>query len=248
MTPKIEIVTETGSTNADLLARIEAGETVPEGAWLRAERQTGGRGRVGKVWLSPPGNLFCSTVVNLTPDDHPAPSISLVAGLAVHDLLRGQLMSGTIRPLEQQRWLKWPNDVLYDGAKMAGILCERRGGAVVVGIGINVAVAPAIDGSPTISIHQQNGHNDNDPGRVLEYLAPLFGNRLERWRREPLAATIVEWEARAHERGSPISVAEGAGRLHGTFDGLELGGALRLRLADGTVRVIHAGDVTLEGT
>jgi BirA family biotin operon repressor/biotin-[acetyl-CoA-carboxylase] ligase len=244
----IRVVSETGSTNADLLARLAAGERMPEGFWLRAERQTGGKGRAGRTWESPAGNLYCSTVVNLRPDDHPAPSISLVAGLAVHDLLRGQLLNGGIQGLAEQRWLKWPNDVLYNDAKMAGVLCERLGDSVVVGIGVNVAVAPAIGGRPTIAIHQQNGRNANDPGRVLEFLAPLFAHRLSRWREAPLAATIVEWEARAHERGTVLRAVDNAEVIEGEFDGLANDGALRLRLADGAVRVIHAGDVMLGGS
>jgi BirA family biotin operon repressor/biotin-[acetyl-CoA-carboxylase] ligase len=244
----IEVVAETGSTNADLLARLAWGERLAEGFWLRAERQTGGRGRAGRTWESPPGNLYCSTVVNLRADDHPAPSISLLAGLAVHDLLRGQLLNGGIRGLAEQRWLKWPNDVLYNGAKMAGILCERLGDSVVVGIGVNVAVAPSISGHPTIAIHDQNGRNANEPGRVLEFLAPLFAHRLQRWRETPLAATLVEWESRAHEHGTVLRAMENSEVVVGEFDGLANDGALRLRLADGSVRVIHAGDVMLGGS
>jgi BirA family biotin operon repressor/biotin-[acetyl-CoA-carboxylase] ligase len=242
---RVDTVVQTGSTNADLLARIAEGEFVPEGTWLRAECQTGGRGRSGKTWLSPPGNLYCSTVVHLRAEDHPAPSLSLVAGLALHDLLREQLLNGTISALHEQRWLKWPNDVLIGGAKMAGVLCERRDDVVVVGIGVNVEIAPNIEGCPTISIHEQNGQNDNDPARVLGFLAAHFEIRLAKWRSQPLVATIVEWEARAHERGTWLSVADGAGALTGKFDGLELDGALRLRLADGSVRVIHAGEVRI---
>ncbi len=79
----IETVATTGSTNADLVARLRAGESIPEGYWLRAETQTGGKGRSGRTWISPPGNLYTSTVVNLREGDPPPQTLALVIGLAV---------------------------------------------------------------------------------------------------------------------------------------------------------------------
>lgn len=242
----IHTVPETGSTNADLLNALGKGEALDEGFWLRAELQTGGRGRRGQTWNSPAGNLYCSTIVRLRPDDHPAPSLSLVAGLAVHDLLRTQLINGQSRPPTEQRWLKWPNDVLIGGAKLAGILCERMADAVVVGIGINVEYAPAVVGRTTTSIHQENGNNANDPARILGYLEPRFAERLSAWRDNHLAATIAAWELRAHEVGDRLSVTDDGNTVRGYFAGLDNAGALLLRLEDGEVRTIHAGDVNLD--
>ncbi len=215
-----------------------------EGCWLRAEQQTGGRGRLGRTWLSPPGNLYCSTLVALRPGDPSAPSLAFVAGLAVHDTLTSLAGPGD-QGRGMPRWLKWPNDVLIDGAKIAGILLERTGGHVVVGIGINVASAPELAGRPATCFHRLAGAEPVSAGGVLDRLVPAFAARLLAWRAGGLAATLAAWEDCAHPRGAALSVAGDDGLLAGTFAGLDAGGALRLALADGSLRIIHAGDVTL---
>ncbi|MFN2260234.1 MAG: biotin--[acetyl-CoA-carboxylase] ligase, partial [Parasphingopyxis sp.] len=127
-------IAETGSTNDDLkeLAR----EGAAEGLWLRAERQTRGKGRRGRSWDSPAGNLYASTLVRLRDGDPAAASLALVAGVALWDALAGAL--GDAQGLQ----LKWPNDLLLGGAKLAGILLEREGEAVIVGCGVNLARHP----------------------------------------------------------------------------------------------------------
>lgn len=241
----IETVSETGSTNADLLARLSQGEAISEGYWLRADRQTAGRGRSGREWVSPVGNLYCSTVVRLWPTDPLPQTLSLVAGLAVYDLLSSQLRFGRAFGYEPLR-LKWPNDVLFDGAKIAGILCERIEYNVVVGIGVNVTRPPSIPDRPTISIQEQNGFNSNDAQRVLEYLVPHFEKRLLRWRDEPLENTLAQWSERAHEIGTRLSVHDPQGSdLEGAYFGIDQNGCLQLQMPDGTIQTVHAGDVSL---
>lgn len=213
-----------------------------EGCWLRADAQSGGRGRRGRGWDSPTGNLYCSTIVRLGLADRPAHALSFVTALAVDDLLSQQLRSsgqGVPR-------LKWPNDVLVDGAKICGILLEQVADVVIVGIGINVEHAPQLPDRTTTSIHALNGVNASTPQQILEYLAPFFAARVAQWRTAGLAATLAAWEARAHPRGTPLVVTgEGAEPLAGTFAGLGPDGALRLRLDDGSERAIHAADVSL---
>ena len=239
----IETVAETGSTNADLLARVAQGETLSEGFWLRADRQVGGRGRSGRQWLSPEGNLYASTVVNLGPDELPPQTLSLAIGLAVHDHICGALNTASHRHVV----LKWPNDVLVRRAKVAGILLERSGEVIVVGIGINIASAPVISGRETACIRDLNMKNDASPDYSLQFLAPRVAEQLARWRSDGLAQLVKRWSAAALPKGTPLSVHDGNGEVQkGTFDGLEPNGALRLCLPDGTMRAIHAGDVMLE--
>ena len=133
----IETVRETGSTNADLAARIAHSGYVAEGAWLLADRQTAGRGRLGRSWSDGAGNFMGSTVVHLRHGDPSPDTLALVAGLAVYEAVVSRAGPETM--------LKWPNDVLVDGAKLAGILLERIGDAVVIGIGVNLAAAPRFD-------------------------------------------------------------------------------------------------------
>ena len=239
LTVRLEIVAETGSTSADLLARLAGGVPVQEGHWLVADRQNAGRGRQGRGWLDGSGNFMGSTAVRLLVQDPAPASLSFVAALAVYE----GLLARVATPMSLQ--LKWPNDVLLDGAKLAGILLERAGDAAVIGIGVNLAWAPSLAGRATGHLKRIGPAPDRDI--FARDLAASFDRELERWRQFGLEPILARWLAAAHPTGSPLAVhgADGA-RLAGTFDGLEPDGALRLRLADGTCRVIHAGDVTLE--
>jgi len=223
----IETVSETGSTNDDLLARAAAG--APEGLWLRAERQTGGKGRQGRLWVSPPGNLYASTLVRLGPADPPAPTLALVAAVALHGVMSE--LASTVR-------IKWPNDLIANRAKLAGILLERTGDAVVIGFGVNLAHLPQGLERPVTSIAALTGEAPK-AADVTERLAGQFALWVGRWRGEGLGPVRSAWLANAHPLGTPLSTPEG----EGVFDGLDEGGALRLRRPDGATRLIHAGDV-----
>ena len=236
----IEIVPETGSTNADLLARLRSGEAVAEGFWLVADRQTDGRGRQGRSWLDAPGNFMGSTVVRLHPPHEPSPAtLSFVAALAVYE---------TVIPMvadPQRLQLKWPNDVLLDRAKFCGLLLEREGGAVVTGIGVNLAAAPEVSGRIVSAL----GSSAPAPSRnaFAKALAEQFAIELDRWREYGIEPIFRRWRAAAHPPGTPLTVHQPDGTaISGTFDSLADDGALILRLPDGTTRAIHAGDVMLE--
>jgi BirA family transcriptional regulator, biotin operon repressor / biotin---[acetyl-CoA-carboxylase] ligase len=206
-----------------------------EGLWLRAERQTAGKGRHGRPWESPVGNLYVSTVIRLRPSDPPPATLALVAAVALEETVS---VFG-VRPM-----LKWPNDLLVDGAKLSGILLERADDAVVVGFGVNLAHCPAGVGQPATSIAIYSPAPD--PETFAETLAESFGRWVERWRGEGLAPIRERWLARAHPIGTALTarLADGSS-LDGLFGGLDRDGALILRLADGSVRAIHAGDVFL---
>ena len=207
----------------------------PEGVWLRAERQNAGKGRQGRAWDSPAGNLYISTLIRLRPSDPPAATLALVAAVALEETVRTFGVSAT---------LKWPNDLLVDGAKLSGILLERVEDAVILGIGVNLAHHPEnLDRAATsLAAHGPAP----DPALFAETLAESFERWVARWRGEGLASVRDRWLARAHPAGTALTarVADGSA-LDGLFDGLTSEGALILRLADGTRRVIHAGDVFL---
>jgi BirA family biotin operon repressor/biotin-[acetyl-CoA-carboxylase] ligase len=221
----IHTVAETESTNDDVaeLAR----EGWPEGTWLRAGRQTGGKGRQGREWRSPHGNLYASTLVRLRPGDPPAPTLALVAAVALHEVAR--------RHAPEVR-IKWPNDLLVDGAKVAGILLERHADAVVIGFGVNLSTHPDDLGRPATSLGTPLA-----PDAFLDRLAGVLRDWLERWRSSGFAEVRAAWLDAALPVGTPL-VSNGA---EGRFDGLDESGALRLRLENGATRVIHAGDVFL---
>src|SRR5690606_23398371 len=118
-----------------------------EGSWLRADRQSAGKGRQGRAWVSPVGNLYASTLVRLRQSDPPAPTLALVAAVALAHVI-DTAGCPAVR-------IKWPNDLMVDDAKVAGILLERSGDAIVIGYGLNVQSAPAIEGRATASLHDR---------------------------------------------------------------------------------------------
>ena len=235
----IEVVEQTGSTNADLAAKLRSGEGWAEGAWLVARRQTAGRGRQGREWFDGAGNFMGSTVVAVCEGGPPPASLSFVAALAVRDACAAVV--GEAAPLA----LKWPNDVMLDGGKLSGILLEMVGGHIIVGIGVNVARAPQLSDRKTAALA------DVTPPPLLEdfaaSLAAAFDRRLEAWRTYGLGATLHAFQNQSlHALGSPVTVHDTDGSvLAGSFAGMEESdGALRLRLADGSERVIRAGDIS----
>jgi BirA family biotin operon repressor/biotin-[acetyl-CoA-carboxylase] ligase len=232
---RIRSVAETASTNDDMAALARAGE--PEGSWLRADSQTSGRGRLGRRWQPVPGNLYASTLVRVSRSDPPAATLALVASLALDQVVSAYLPRDRVM-------LKWPNDVLVDGAKLSGILLEAESDAIVIGIGVNLAGHPEDTGRRTTSLAAE-GAAAPAPDAFLEDLAASFASWVHRWRQDGLASIIARWLDRAHPRGAALFVGGGEAPVSGLFEGLEADGALRLRLADGRVRVIHAADVSL---
>jgi BirA family biotin operon repressor/biotin-[acetyl-CoA-carboxylase] ligase len=146
---------------------------------------------------------------------------------------------------EARLLIKWPNDLLAGGAKLAGILLEREGEAVVVGFGVNLAHHPSDTPRPATCLAALTGAAA-DPAAFLHALAAAFERWLGRWRGEGVAPGRAAWLAAAHPLGTALATHDPSGaQVQGLFDGLDEAGALRLRLADGTVERLLAGDVFL---
>ena len=170
----------------------------------------------------------------LRPDDPAPQTLSLAAGLALAEAIDAAVPA---EPL----MLKWPNDLMLHGHKLAGILLERSGERLAVGFGVNLARAPQLADRQTASLE----------GRVTpEAFAPLlagsFARWLGEWRGNGPEALVRPWQERAHLPGTRLTVHVGTSEtVSGRFAGLEPDGALRLKLEDGGIEVIHAGDVEL---
>lgn len=195
---------------------------------------------MGRDWQSPVGNLYASTLVRLQPADPAPPTLAFVAAIALHEVATGFAPDARLS-------IKWPNDLMAAGGragKLAGILLERTGDAIVIGFGVNLAFCPSDLNRAVTSL--SNLGAQVDPATVCEALARAFARWLERWRGEGLEGVRSAWLAAAHPRGTALAVNLGHGSsIDGFFDDLDIDGALRLRLADGSVRAIHAGDVFL---
>jgi BirA family biotin operon repressor/biotin-[acetyl-CoA-carboxylase] ligase len=180
-----------------------------------------------------------SAAVQLRGEDPPAPSLSLLAGLVLHRTL-WSLSGGSL-----QLMLKWPNDLLLNGAKLAGILLERSGEWIVIGIGANLLHAPLLPDRKTTALADHGcivGRDD-----FAQCLAEQFECAIKEWRGGAWPTAILqEWQACAHPVGTNLIVGEGEKPgLTGAFDGLERDGSLRLRRCDGSVLIVRAGDVGL---
>ena len=230
------VVHETiGSTNADALERARAGERGP--LWIVAKRQTAGRGRRGRTWVSEPGNLYATLLLTEASPPERAAELSFVAGLAVHDAVAGRIPGLTGRLA-----LKWPNDCLIDGCKFAGILIEGEGQAIAIGIGINCTHHPADTTFPATDLAAAGVRAR--PDGVFEALSEAMIGRVVQWNRgEGFAAIRKDWLDRAFARNESIRVTGSDGECTGRFETIDQCGHLVLRQPDGTTRAIAAGDV-----
>lgn len=215
-----------GSTNDWLLARAD---TMPDGHWVTADRQTGGRGRRGRVWSDGAGNLMASVLVRA---EGAVQQLSFVAAIALLAALGSDARFS----------LKWPNDVLLDGTKVSGILLERAGVALVIGFGVNIAAFPEGTERPATSLAAA-GLPVVTPGALLARLMPAFAEYRGLWESQGFAPVRERWLARAAGVGDRIAARLGDETIEGRFEGLEPDGALALRLDDGALRPVHAGEV-----
>jgi len=206
-----------------------------EGDWLVALEQSAGKGRQGRTWVSAAGNFSGSTIAALRPGDPPAATLSLAAGLALVETIDVAIPA-------QALMLKWPNDVMLLGKKVAGILLERNGDRVAVGFGVNLASAPALTDRQAVNFNGQIA-----PQAFAPLLAASFARLLGLWRASESAALARAWQERAHPVGTRLTVHASKDEvIAGRFAGLDSDGALRLTCDDGSIGVIRAGDVLLD--
>jgi len=230
------------STNAEARRRALAGEPGP--LWIWSARQSQGRGRGGREWVSQPGNLFASLLIGLNCPLRVASQLALVAGIVTFDTI-AKLIAYEGR---SEVLLKWPNDVLLAGEKVAGMLLENVGGAnedrsvVVIGTGINLASHPENLPQPAVSLASYG--MTVTPADALEALAASTLEWLNRWGEGACFPTIRRaWLDRAGPTGRPLTVRVGSQEAEGVYGGLDADGALRLLMPGGGEYRVTAGDV-----
>ena len=251
-----------GSTNAEAGSRAKSGERGP--LWITAEAQTAGRGRLGRSWNSPPGNLYASLLLSEPSSIEHGPELALVAALALRDAIVAEAPA-----LAPQLSFKWPNDLLLAGEKCAGILIEGEIGAgnsltVVIGIGVNCAHHPPVEsepppdakpaparatpfGEPAVLFPATDlrAHGaDVTPQRLFTALSAAMCRRIAQWGRgQGFTGILGGWLSAAQGLGEPIRVRDGNGEKIGRFVGLDRSGRLVLELSSGALEKISAGDV-----
>ncbi|HKB29426.1 MAG TPA: biotin--[acetyl-CoA-carboxylase] ligase [Streptosporangiaceae bacterium] len=232
----VQVVAATGSTNTDLLRAAAAG--APEGTVLAAEEQAAGRGRMGRSWLSPPRAALAFSVL-VRPAGVPASHrgwLPLLAGVAAASALR---QVTAVRAM-----LKWPNDVLVEGRKLAGILAEQTGDAIVVGIGVNVsAVPPGPAGAAATSVCAESGAPVSRAALLVAVLGE-FEHAYLRWTADPAGPWLArQYQSSCDTIGRDVRVELPGGRaLAGTAAGIDGYGRLVVRAGD-SLTAVSAGDV-----
>ncbi len=236
----------TESTNDDAVAAAKAGD--PGQLWIVAGEQRAGRGRHGRQWTSPPGNLYASLLLVDPCEPATAPQLGFVAGLALHEAVESLTGIGAPRLS-----LKWPNDLLLDGAKTSGLLLEGHrvdagsSLAIVIGFGINVSVAPIGTPYPATTLREFAATLSTQD--VFAALSTSFARTFAAWNHaarvtpsDPFGSIRRLWLERAAGIGRPVSVRLPSGEKRGTFEGLDSVGRLQLRCAGG-LELIDAGDL-----
>jgi BirA family biotin operon repressor/biotin-[acetyl-CoA-carboxylase] ligase len=234
-----EIHAELDSTNAEALRRAAAGASGP--LWILAHTQTAARGRRGRAWTSLPGNFFASLLIR--PPGSPALAAlrSFVAALGLYDAM----VDATGRP--ELFALKWPNDVLLGGRKLAGILLESGvEGTLAVGVGVNLAAAPdaaALEPGAVLPVSLRGATGIAvTPEDFLDLLAPAVQAWEDRLRAEGFAPLRAAWLARAARLGEPVTARLPGRAVTGRFETIDQAGALVLATATGRV-ILPAADV-----
>ncbi len=236
---RLSVCETLASTNAEALALARRGER--EAHWIIAREQTAGRGRRGNTWISPPGNLYATLLLVDALPPQRAPELSFVAALALHDAVLD-----CAPRLHDVLALKWPNDLLCNGAKLAGILIEgetiRGSLAVAIGIGVNCLHHPADTTFAATDLAAAGC--DISAEALFAALSRTMIERLGQWRRGAGFTTIrADWLARATAMSGELRIRLPAGDLFGRCEALDEHGRLLLRLRTGELQTISAGDV-----
>lgn len=240
---RLEILDDIDSTNAHLLAAGHAG--APSGTLCLAERQSAGRGRRGRTWVSPYGaNLYLSLLWRFPQGPGHLGGLSLAVGAALAQALEAAGVAGI--------GLKWPNDLLWQRRKLGGLLIEVAAEAqgpslVVIGLGLNTrlggAQAQGID-QPWVDLDEILGPQGYSRNRIAALATEALVTTLERYGREGLAPFLPLWERYDHYRGEHVEIRQGERLIIGTQAGITAEGALRVEV-DGEVRIFTAGEVSL---
>ncbi len=221
-----------GSTNDE--ARRLALEGAPHGTVVHADEQTAGRGRLSHTWFSPPGNLYLSIVLRTGQPASRSSELSFLAALAVADTVE------TLLPRQIRAMLKWPNDVLVNGAKIAGILLEQVDDAIIMGIGLNVLEAPSNTAYKTTTVVANAGIATVDGARDI--LLDRLAYHLSSWHTDGFPPIREQWLNRSYPVGAAIRANAGGQPVAGHFAGLDDDGALLLDTNQGRQRIV-AGEV-----
>jgi len=239
-----EIFDSIPSTQDLSLARLRAGRSGP--GWILAKEQTKGIGRHGKTWVGTKGNFMASRWEVMEIDVRRVPQLSFVTALAVYEMLRP-----IIPDTDQSMRIKWPNDILHRGRKLCGILVQTEAAdkpdhlGVVIGIGMNLRVAPILEGYLTVALKEISPEARNlDAVALLHKLNGHLDGVLDLWRSKDFSDIAKAWLKRAYGRDRLVNVTQDGVSLSGHITGLGDFGGLQIEATDGQVHTITGGEIT----
>ena len=242
-----EIFDSIASTQELSLARLRAGRSGP--GWILAKEQTKGAGRHGRVWIGTKGNFMASRWEVMEVDIRRVPQLSFITALAVYEMLRP-----IIPDTDQSMRIKWPNDILHRGRKLCGILVQTEAVdkpdhlGVVIGIGMNLRVAPILEGYLTVALKEISPDTKNfDPVTLLHQLNGHLDGVLDLWRSKDFSDIAKAWLKRAYGRDRILSVTHEGRTVSGKIKGLDEFGGLQIEAADGQIYTVTGGDITYGG-
>lgn len=242
---RFEVFDSLPSTQNVALQRLRAWDG--EAGWILAREQTKGVGQHGRSWVGQKGNFMASRYDVMDLDVRRAPQLSFVTALAVYEMLR-PFMPDT----DEAMRIKWPNDILHKGRKLCGILVQTESTAeegrlgVVIGIGLNLRMAPILENYPTVALREISGELI-DPEALLHKLNGHLDGVIDLWRRKPFADIARAWFKRAYGADRRITVQLGDTPVTGRIEGLDDVGALCVKGEDGRLHVISGGEVSYGG-
>jgi BirA family biotin operon repressor/biotin-[acetyl-CoA-carboxylase] ligase len=237
------IYEEVDSTNSEALRLARAGVEGNFVIW--AQSQTRGRGRNGRTWLNGENNLFTSLLLSPDCKVDALPQISFVTAIAVHDAISNILKKNKITANVS---LKWPNDILINEAKVAGILLESiyvravKRNYLVVGIGVNVNHAPIVETRAITCLKDIIGH-ELDTGQIFDKVIAYFDLYYKKWQEDGFIEIRKTWLKKAHNINNVITIDSGNNRVSGIFKDIDFSGAIRIKLACGRIYSLNAGEV-----
>ena len=244
---RFEIFDSLPSTQSLALQRLRAGDG--EAGWILAREQTKGVGQHGRSWVGQKGNFMASRYEVMDLDVRHAPQLSFVTALAVYEMLR-PLVPDTDAAMR----IKWPNDILHKGRKLCGILVQTEAVegegrlGVVIGVGLNVRMAPILEGYPTVALREIGAEAGRiDPEALLYKLNGHLDGVIDLWRRKAFADIARAWFKRAYGADRRVTAPSEGQPVSGRIIGLDGFGALRIEGEDGQVRTISGGEVSYGG-
>jgi BirA family biotin operon repressor/biotin-[acetyl-CoA-carboxylase] ligase len=241
---RFEIFDSLASTQSIALQRLRAWDG--EAGWILAREQTKGVGQHGRSWVGQKGNFMASRYDVMDLDVRRAPQLSFVTALAVYEMLRP-----FVPDTDDAMRIKWPNDILHKGRKLCGILVQTEAVedegrlGVVIGIGLNVRMAPILEGYPTVALREiSDASGKTDPEALLYKLNGHLDGVIDLWRRKPFSDIAKAWFKRAYGADRRIAIHVGNGLVTGRITGLDDFGALCVQGEDGLTHTISGGEVS----